>query len=89
MCACVPPCPLQTHETTELKVIDAVGNPIIVRGLLEFGVEDAAALHIATNSSFSVLFNMAEQVPHACTWPHSVVQQAWVLQWGTGVVACA
>ncbi len=61
-----PPCPsptnAQTHETSELKVIDQSGNPIIVRGLLEFGVEDAAALHIATNSSFAVLFNMAEQV---------------------------
>jgi hypothetical protein len=34
-----------------MKVIDAVGNPIVVRGLLEYCVEDAATLHIATNDS--------------------------------------
>jgi membrane protease subunit (stomatin/prohibitin family) len=45
-----------------MRVIDAAGNPIIVRALLEFAVEDAAALHIATNDSLAVLFNMAEQV---------------------------
>ena len=39
----------QTHESAELRVIDGAGNPIIVRALLEYAVEDAAALHIATN----------------------------------------
>ena len=39
----------QTHESAELRVIDGAGNPIIVRALLEYAVEDATALHIATN----------------------------------------
>ena len=51
-----------THNSDELHVIDAAGNPIIVRALLEYAIEDPAALHIATNSSLQVLFNMTEQV---------------------------
>ena len=52
----------QSHKMDELHVVDAAGNPIIVRALLEYSVEDPAALHIATNSSLQVLFNSAEQV---------------------------
>ena len=33
-----------------------------MRALLEFAVEDPAALHIATNDSLAVLHNQAEQV---------------------------
>ncbi len=58
----------QTHKMDELHLVDAVGNPILVRALLEFAVEDPAALFIATNASLSVLFNQAEQVVReACT----------------------
>jgi hypothetical protein len=58
----------QTHKMDELHLVDAVGNPILVRALLEFAVEDPAALYIATNASLSVLFNQAEQVVReACT----------------------
>ena len=58
----------QTHKMNELNLVDAVGNPILVRALLEFSVEDPAALFIATNASLSVLFNQAEQVVReACT----------------------
>jgi regulator of protease activity HflC (stomatin/prohibitin superfamily) len=61
----------QTVRLADLNVIDAAGNPIIVRAILEYCVEDAAALHIATNSSITVLLNMAEQVVReACSrWP--------------------
>jgi len=52
----------QTHKLDSLNVIDAAGNPIIVRALLEYAVEDPAALRIATDNSLTVLFNMAEQV---------------------------
>ena len=52
----------QTYKLDELHVVDAAGNPIIVRALMEFAVEDPAALHIATNDSLSVLHNQAEQV---------------------------
>lgn len=34
-----------------LNIIDASGNPIIVRALLEYSVDDPAALCIATNNS--------------------------------------
>ena len=58
----------QTHKMDEIHVVDAMGNPIIVRALLEFSVDDPAALHIATNSSTAVLINQAEQVVReACT----------------------
>jgi len=52
----------QTYKLDELHVVDAAGNPIIVRALLEFAIEDPAALHIATNDSLAVLHNQAEQV---------------------------
>lgn len=52
----------QTHKIDELRVVDLSGNPIIVRALLEFAIEDPAALFIATNNSLDVLFNQAEQV---------------------------
>jgi len=52
----------QTYTTTDLQVIDAAGNPIIVRALLEYAVSDPAALRIATNGSLLVLFNAVEQV---------------------------
>lgn len=52
----------QSHKMDELHVVDSAGNPIIVRALLEFAIEDPAALKIATNMSLSVLFNQAEQV---------------------------
>jgi hypothetical protein len=54
-----------THRLDELNVVDAAGNPIIVRALLEYAVEDPAALHIATNDSLTVLYNQAEQVVRA------------------------
>lgn len=58
----------QTTSLPDLHVIDAAGNPIIIRALLEYTVEDPAALQIATNSSLSVLMNMAEQtVREACS----------------------
>lgn len=58
----------QTHRMDQLNVVDAAGNPIIVRALLEYNVEDPAALQIATGGSTSVLFNQAEQVVReACT----------------------
>ena len=44
----------QTHKMDELHVVDAAGNPIIVRALLEFAIEDPAALKIATNMSLAV-----------------------------------
>ncbi len=44
------------------NIIDSAGNPIIVRALLEYSVDDPAALCIATNNTPTVLFNMAEQV---------------------------
>lgn len=51
-----------------MHVIDAAGNPIIVTALLEYSIEDPAALHIALSSDLTVLFNMAEQViREACT----------------------
>jgi hypothetical protein len=50
-----------THKIDQLNVIDAAGNPIIVRALLEYGVVDPAAFHIATQGNAGVLFNMAEQ----------------------------
>lgn len=52
----------QTHETEKLSVIDAAGNPIIVKALLEYSIVDPAALHIALAGNRTVLFNMAEQV---------------------------
>lgn len=52
----------KTHITSDLRVIDASGNPIIVRALLEYAVEDPAALFIATDNNMSVLYNMTEQV---------------------------
>ena len=52
----------QTHKMDSLHVVDASGNPIVVRALLEYAVEDPAALQIAANGSLYVLFNMAEQV---------------------------
>jgi regulator of protease activity HflC (stomatin/prohibitin superfamily) len=52
----------QTHKLEELNVVDASGNPIVVRCVLEFAVEDPEALQIAANGSLYVLFNMAEQV---------------------------
>jgi hypothetical protein len=51
-----------THRTSELHVIDAAGNPILVRALLEYSIDDPAALRIACNNSTLVIFNMAEQV---------------------------
>lgn len=58
----------QTHRMTELQLVDGVGNPILVRAILEFAVEDPAALFIATNASLTPLFNSAEQcVREACT----------------------
>jgi len=58
----------QTTSLPDLHVIDAAGNPIIIRALLEYTIEDPAALQIATNSSLSVLLNMAEQtVREACS----------------------
>ena len=67
---CVMPCATvvssfsgaQTHKMDELKVVDAAGNPIEVRALLEYAVEDPAALSIAAAGSLYVLYNMAEQV---------------------------
>lgn len=69
-CHCVVPCfdPVkqfagtQTHKIEQLHVIDATGNPIVVRALLEYAIHDPAALYIATSSSLMVLINMAEQV---------------------------
>lgn len=52
----------QTHRMDQLHVVDGSGNPIIVRALLEFEINDPAALYIATNSNLGVLFNQAEQV---------------------------
>lgn len=52
----------QTHKMDTLHVVDASGNPIEVRALLEYSVDDPAALYIAANGSLPVLFNMAEQV---------------------------
>ena len=52
----------QTHKMDALHVVDASGNPIVVRALLEFAVDDPASLSIAANGSLYVLFNMAEQV---------------------------
>ena len=52
----------QTRKIDNLHVIDSAGNPIIVSALLEYAIDDPAALHIATNSSLLVLFNMTEQV---------------------------
>jgi SPFH domain / Band 7 family len=58
----------QTYKMDSLHVVDAAGNPIVVRALLEYSIEDPAALHIAANGSLPVLFNMAEQVVReACT----------------------
>jgi SPFH domain / Band 7 family len=58
----------QTHKIDELQLVDGVGNPILVRAILEFAVEDPAALFIATNASLTPLFNSAEQcVREACT----------------------
>ena len=58
----------QTHKMDELHLVDSTGNPILVRALLEFAVEDPASLYIATNASLGVLFNQAEQVVReACT----------------------
>ena len=44
------------------NIIDAAGNPVVIRALLEYSVDDPAALAIATNNTPTVLFNMAEQV---------------------------
>ena len=52
----------QTFKLDSLNVIDAAGNPIIIRALLEYAIEDPAALHIAVNDSLAVLHNQAEQV---------------------------
>ena len=58
----------QTHKIDELQLVDGVGHPILVRSILEFAVEDPAALFIATNASLTPLFNSAEQcVREACT----------------------
>ena len=38
----------RTQILDELRVIDASGNPIIVRALLEYAVDDPAALKIST-----------------------------------------
>jgi len=67
---CVLPCGVevqsfsgaQTHKMDSLHVVDASGNPILVRAMLEYAVDDPAALQIAANGSLYVLFNMAEQV---------------------------
>jgi regulator of protease activity HflC (stomatin/prohibitin superfamily) len=57
----------QTHKMDSLHVVDSAGNPIIVRALLEYSIDDPAALRIATNSSLQVLFNQAElTVREAC-----------------------
>lgn len=73
---CVVPCfereayfaGTQTHIIEKLNVIDAAGNPIIVSALLEYCIDDPAALRIATKGNMRVLFNMAEQVVRmACT----------------------
>jgi hypothetical protein len=58
----------QTHNSDEMHVIDAAGNPILVRALLEYAIDDSAAFHIATSSNTQVLFNMTEQVVRStCT----------------------
>jgi regulator of protease activity HflC (stomatin/prohibitin superfamily) len=45
-----------------VHVVDAAGNPIIIRALLEYAINDPAALYIATAGDVRVLFNQAEQV---------------------------
>lgn len=58
----------RTQMLDSMNVIDAAGNPIIVRALLEYAIEDPAALRIAVNDDLRVLINMAEQtVREACT----------------------
>jgi regulator of protease activity HflC (stomatin/prohibitin superfamily) len=52
----------QTHKIEGLDVIDKVGNPIVVSALLEYSVEDPAALRIAANGDMHVLYYQAEQV---------------------------
>lgn len=52
----------QTHKMDSINVLDASGNPLIIRALLEYAVTDPASLFIATDNSTLVLFNMAEQV---------------------------
>eukprot|EP00906_Rhabdomonas_costata_P037922 RCo053514 len=52
----------QSRKIDNLHVIDSAGNPIIVSALLEYAIVDPAALHIATDDSLLVLFNMTEQV---------------------------
>lgn len=51
-----------TYRLDSLHVLDGAGNPIIVRALLEYGVEDPGALFIATQNNIAVLYNMAEMV---------------------------
>ena len=51
-----------TYSLHSLHLLDGSGSPIVVRALLEYGVEDPGALFISTNNNISVLFNMAEQV---------------------------
>lgn len=58
----------QTHKMDELHLVDASGNPIIIRAMMEYAVVDPAALFIATDNNKGVLFNQAEQVVReACT----------------------
>jgi regulator of protease activity HflC (stomatin/prohibitin superfamily) len=52
----------QTHKMSNLDVIDKAGNPIVVSALLEFSVEDPAALRIAADRDLNVLYYQAEQV---------------------------
>jgi regulator of protease activity HflC (stomatin/prohibitin superfamily) len=53
---------IRSHRLPELHVVDAGGNPIEVRALLEYSVRDPAALQICLRDDLTVLFNAAEQV---------------------------
>jgi hypothetical protein len=63
----------QTQRMDELNLVDSTGNPIVVRALLEYAVDDAAALKIATDNSLTVLFNQAEQVVREACLKHPLL----------------